>query len=226
MTESLRHAETPHSPIRVLLIEDHAFTRDGLRVAINYEPDLQVVGEARSGEEGLELLNQIQTDVAVLDIGLPGIDGIETAGRIKRLPVTVMRPSPPRIVMLTAHNLQAEVLAAMSSGANAYCLKSADPELLLAAIRAAAVGSAYLDPQIAHHVLGAIRTPEAASSPLTPRELEVLRLIAEGQGNKEVARSLSISISTVKYHVQDILEKLSASDRTQAAVKALRQGLL
>ena len=221
MTGPLRPAETPHSPIRVLLIEDHAFTRDGLRVAINFEADLQVVGEARSGEEGLELLTQIQADVVVLDIGLPGIDGIETAVRIR----AQIRPTP-RIVMLTAHTLQAEVLAAMSSGANAYCLKSADPELLLAAVRAAAVGRAYLDPQIANHVLGAIRTPEAASSPLTPRETEVLRLIAEGQGNKEIARTLSISVSTVKFHVQDILEKLSASDRTQAAVKALRQGLL
>ena len=221
MTGPLRHAETPHSPIRVLLIEDHAFTRDGLRVAINFESDLQVVGEARSGEEGLELLNQIQADVVVLDIGLPGIDGIETAACIR----AGVKPTP-RIVMLTAHSLQAEVLAAMSSGANAYCLKSADPELLLAAIRAAAVGSAYLDPQIAHHVLGAIRTPEAASSPLTPRETEVLRLIADGQGNKEIARTLGISVSTVKFHVQDLLEKLSASDRTQAAVKALRQGLL
>ncbi len=221
----------PEPPIRVLLIEDHAFTRDGLRVAINFESDLQVVGEARSGEEGLELLTHIQADVVVLDIGLPGIDGIETAIRIRALPTGPAQPGPsrsgpPRIVMLTAHNLQAEVLAAMSSGANAYCLKSADPELLLAAIRAASVGSAYLDPQIAHHVLGAIRTPETASSPLTPRETEVLRLIADGQGNKEIARTLTISVSTVKFHVQDILEKLSASDRTQAAVKALRQGLL
>ena len=208
--------------IQVLLVEDHAFTRDGLRVAINFEPDLQVIGEARSGEEGLELLDHLQADVVVLDIGLPGMDGIETAARIKRL----HGPAAPRIVMLTAHNLQAEVLAAMSSGANAYCLKSADPALLLAAIRAAAVGSAYLDPQIAHHVLGVIRRPEAGASALTPRELEVLRLIADGQGNKEIARTLGISVSTVKFHVQDLLEKLSASDRTQAAVKALRQGLL
>jgi NarL family two-component system response regulator LiaR len=220
------HHEAPHFKVRVLLIEDHAFTRDGLRVAINFEPDLQVVGEARSGEEGLELLAEIQADVVVLDIGLPGIDGIETANRIRALPLSPARPSLPRIVMLTAHSLQAEVLAAMSSGANAYCLKSADPELLLVAVRAAAMGGAYLDPQIAHHVLGAIRTPEPASSPLTPRETEVLRLIADGQGNKEIARTLTISVSTVKFHIQDILEKLSASDRTQAAVKALRQGLL
>lgn len=214
-------AAAERAQTRVLLIEDHAFTRDGLRVAINFESDLKVVGEARSGEEGLELLGHVGADVVVLDIGLPGIDGIETAARIR----ADVRPTP-RIVMLTAHNLQAEVLAAMSSGANAYCLKSADPELLLAAIRAAAVGSAYLDPQIAHHVLGVIRSPEPASSPLTARELEVLRLIADGQGNKEVARTLGISVSTVKFHVQDILEKLSASDRTQAAVKALRRGLL
>ena len=247
MNDPAPHHDAPHARVRVLLIEDHAFTRDGLRVAINFEPDLHVVGEARSGEEGLELLAHVQADVVVLDIGLPGIDGIETAGRIKALASPVAQPGPgqlsagqlsagrllgagpfsvPRIVMLTAHNLQAEVLAAMSSGANAYCLKSADPELLLAAIRAAAVGSAYLDPQIAHHVLGAIRTPEPASSPLTAREAEVLRLIADGQGNKEIARTLGISVSTVKFHVQDILEKLSASDRTQAAVKALRQGLL
>jgi len=217
----------PDAPtkVRVLLIEDHAFTRDGLRAAINFERDLHVVGEARSGEEGLELLAHLESDVVVLDIGLPGIDGIETAARIRQLPA-LSGAARPRIVMLTAHNLQAEVLAAMSSGANAYCLKSADPELLLAAIRAAAVGSAYLDPQIAHHVLGAIRTPEASSPSLTPRELDVLRLIADGQGNKEIARTLAISVSTVKFHVQDVLEKLSASDRTQAAVKALRQGLL
>jgi len=203
------------------LIEDHIFTRDGLRAAINFEPDLQVVGEARSGEEGLELLAQRTTDVVVLDIGLPGMDGIETAARI----LAQIRPAP-HIVMLTAHNLQAEVLAAMSSGANAYCLKNADPDLLLAAIRAAAVGGAYLDPQIAHHVLGAIRTPEPAGLPLTGRELEVLRLIADGLGNKEIATTLGVSVSTIKFHVQDILEKLSASDRTQAAVKALRRGLL
>jgi two-component system, NarL family, response regulator LiaR len=215
----------------MVLIEDHASTRDGLRVAINFKSDLHVVGEVRSGEEDLELLAHRHADVVVIDIGLPGIDGIETAGRIKALarPVdqSVADPSGvPRIVMPTAQNLRAEVLAAMSSGANAYCLKSADPELLLAAIRAAAVGGAYFDPQIAHHVLRAIRTPEPASSPLTAREAEVLRLIADGQGTKEIARTLGISVSTAKFHVQDILKKLSASDRTQAAVKALRQVLL
>ncbi|WP_425144745.1 response regulator [Deinococcus sp.] len=211
--------------ISVLLVEDHAFTRDGLRVAINFESGLRVVGEARSGEEALEVLARTVAagtgpEVVVLDIGLPGMDGIETAARIKRLYPGL------RIVMLTAHNLRAEVLAAMGSGADAYCLKSAEPELLLLAIRAAAAGSAYLDPQIAHHILGSIRAPSPGPSPLTERETEVLRLIADGLGNKEIAAQLEISVSTVKFHIQDILQKLSATDRTQAAVKALRQGLL
>ncbi|ACO47961.1 response regulator transcription factor [Deinococcus deserti] len=207
------------SPIRVLLVEDHAFTRDGLRVAVNFEPDLRVVGEARSGEEALEVLSRTAVDVAVVDIGLPGMDGIQTAGEVRRhYPQT-------RVVMLTAHNLRAEVLAALASGADAYCLKSARPDLLLLAIRAAAVGSAFLDPQVAHHVLGAMRTPGVPVE-LSARELEVLRLIADGLGNREIGMQLEISVSSVKLHVQDLLEKLQASDRTQAAVKALRQGLL
>ena len=205
--------------LRILLVEDHAFTRDGLRATLNMEPDMQVVAEARSGEEALEQLAVYAVDIAVVDIGLPGIDGIETAAQIKR------RWPEVRIVMLTAHNLREEVLASLASGADAYALKSASPDLLLLALRAAAAGSAYLDPQVAHHVLSGIRAPETAS-PLTARELEVLRQVAEGQSNKEIAANLEISVATVKLHVQEILLKLRAADRTQAAVKALRQGLL
>ncbi|MBB5235900.1 response regulator [Deinococcus budaensis] len=206
-------------PIRILLVEDHAFTRDGLRATLNLEGDLRVCAEARSGEEALERLARSEVDVAVLDIGLPGMDGIQTAAEIKRGWPGV------RIVMLTAHDLREEVFAALASGADAYCLKSARPELLLLAIRAAAAGSAYLDPQVAHHVLSGVRVPDAAT-PLTARELDVLRLIAEGLGNREIAQALEISVSTVKLHVQELLTKLQAADRTQAAVKALRRGLL
>ena len=204
---------------RILLVEDHVFTRDGLRASLNLQPDLHVSLEARSGEEALELLSHHSVDVAVVDIGLPGMDGIETAAEIKR------RWPSTRIVMLTAHNLREEVFASLASGADAYCLKSDTPALLLLGIRSAASGSAYLDPKVAHHVLGGVRAPEAGS-PLTPRELEVLRLIADGQGNKEIAAALQVSVGTVKLHVQEILAKLQAADRTQAAVKALRQGLL
>jgi two-component system, NarL family, response regulator LiaR len=204
----------------VFLVEDHAFTRDGLRVAIEREPSLHVIGEARSGEEALEALAHTPAQVVVLDIGLPGIDGIETCRRVKQLLPDI------RVVMLTAHQLENQVLAALASGADAYCLKSTDPAGLIVAINAAVLGSAYLDPQIAHLVLDRINLPSSEVSVLSPRELDVLRLIAEGLGNKEIADKLKISLSTVKTHIEDILAKLKVSDRTQAAVKAVRQGLL
>lgn len=204
---------------RVFIVEDHAFTRDGLRVAVGREPDLQVVGEARSAEEGMERLEHTPTDVVLMDIGLPGMDGIEATRRVKeRFGV--------RVVVLTVHQLEAEVLAAITAGADAYCLKSTDPASLLLAIRAAAMGSTYLDPQIAHIVLGHLNMPSENQAQLSPRELEVLRLIADGLSNKEIAQRLGVSLSTVKTHVEELLQKLSVSDRTQAAVKALRQGLL
>lgn len=204
---------------RVFIVEDHAFTRDGLRVAVGREPDLQVVGEARSAEEGMEQLAHTSADVVLMDIGLPGMDGIEATKLVKeRFGV--------RVVVLTVHQLEAEVLAAMTAGADAYCLKSTDPASLLLAIRAAAIGSTYLDPQIAHIVLGQLSVPSGGQAQLSPRELEVLRLIAEGLSNKEIAQRLGISLSTVKTHIEELLAKLSASDRTQAAIKAVRQGLL
>jgi two-component system, NarL family, response regulator LiaR len=204
----------------VFLVEDHAFTRDGLRVAIEREAGLHVIGEARSGEEALEALAHTPAQVVVLDIGLPGIDGIETCRRVKQLLPAI------RVVMLTAHQLETQVLAALASGADAYCLKSTDPAGLIVAINAAVLGSAYLDPQIAHLVLDRINLPSGEVSVLSPRELDVLRLIAEGLGNKEIADKLEISLSTVKTHIEDILARLKVSDRTQAAVKAVRQGLL
>lgn len=205
---------------RVYLVEDHGFTRDGLRVAINREPGLQVIGEARSGEEALEQLASAGPDVVVMDIGLPGMDGIEATQRVKAADPDV------RVVMLTAHRLSDEVLAAMASGADAFCLKASDPASLLLAIRAAAMGATYLDPEVAEVVLGRIAQPSGCAALLTERELEVLRAIADGLSNKIIGDRLDMSVGTVKKHVQDILEKLAASDRTQAAVKALRQGLL
>jgi DNA-binding NarL/FixJ family response regulator len=212
MTENASHT--------VFLVEDHAFTRDGLRAAINRDPALRVTGEARSGEEALERYAAQPADVIVMDIGLPGMDGIEATRRLK-----AAHPGA-RVVMLTVHQLEQEVLAALASGADAYCLKTTDPQGVLLAIRAAAMGSAYLDPAVAHLVLGRISPPDAQDASLSPRELEVLRLVADGLNNKEIAEKLEISLSTVKTHVQDILERLSVSDRTQAAVKALRKGLL
>jgi len=203
----------------IFIVEDHAFTRDGLRVAINRENDLQVVGEARSAEEALEILSKSQAEVVLLDIGLPGMNGIELTREIKR------QLSHLRVVIFTVHQLEVEVLAAVASGADAYCLKSSDPASLILALRAAALGSTYLDPQIAHIVLRQVVVPNSDIE-LSPRELQVLRCIADGRSNKEISQELNISLSTVKTHIEDVLRKLSASDRTQAAVKALKKGLL
>ena len=123
--------------------------------------------------------------------------------------------------MLSAHKLEGEILASLASGADAYCLKSTDPRSLILAIRGAALGSTYLDPQVAHVVLACIDVPNKVENPLSPRELEVLQHIAEGESNRQIAEKLNISVATVKTHVQEVLLKLSATDRTQAAVKAV-----
>jgi two-component system, NarL family, response regulator LiaR len=128
----------------IFLVEDHTFTRDGLRVALQRDPELQVIGEARSGEEILEKYAAFPAEIVVMDIGLPGIDGIETTKQLKTLYPNV------KVVMLTVHQLEQEILAALASGANAYCLKTTDPSSLMVAVRAVALGGAYLDPQISH----------------------------------------------------------------------------
>jgi NarL family two-component system response regulator LiaR len=206
----------------VVLVEDHALTRAGLRTALDGCDDLQVVGEAADGPGGLDVIARTQPAVAIIDIGLPGIDGIELTRRVRTL--------APRthVVILTMHDLETEVLAALAAGADAYVLKSSHPDGVVAAVRVAADGGAYFDPQIASVVMRHLGTPRSAAveSPLTPRETEVLRMIADGRGNAEIASALFIGLGTVKGHVRDILEKLAAADRTQAAVVALRRGLI
>lgn len=207
--------------INVFLVEDHAFTRDGLRATIDRDPKLRVVGEAASGEEALERLPKTHVHVVVMDIGLPGVSGVETTRAIKA------NWPELHVVMLSAHRLEAEILASLASGADAYCLKSTNPHSLPIAIHAAAMGSTYLDPQIAHLVLGRVTAFEGDDGPkFSPRELAVLKLIADGLSNREIAEQLHTSVATVKVNVQEVLAKLSASDRTQAAVKALRRGII
>lgn len=198
-------------------------TRAGLRAALDGEPDLAVVAEAEDGPSGLAAIEKHRPDVAVVDLGLPGMDGIELTRRAR-----IASPRT-RIAILTVHDLETEILAALAAGADAYSLKTSPPERIVAAIRTAADGGAYFDPQIARVVMervGVTRPPSAAASPLTARETDVLRLIASGTGNAEIARTLHIGLGTVKGHIRDILEKLAAADRTQAAVLALRRGLI
>jgi DNA-binding NarL/FixJ family response regulator len=207
----------------VVLVEDHALTRAGLRTALEAADDLEVVAEADDGPSGLAAVIEHRPDVAVVDLGLPGIDGIELTRRIRiEAPAT-------RVAILTVHDLETEILAALSAGADAYSLKTSPPERIVIAIRTAAEGGAYFDPRIAHVAMGRIaegRPTPARESPLTARETEILRLIANGRGNAEIATALFIGLGTVKGHIRDILDKLAASDRTQAAVVALRRGLI
>jgi NarL family two-component system response regulator LiaR len=206
---------------RVVLVEDHALTRAGLRTALSASCD--VVGEASDGITGWETIAREQPDVAVIDIGLPAMDGIALTQKVRNeLPQT-------RVVIVTMIDLEEEVLAALAAGADAYALKSSDPERIVDAVRIAREGGAYFDPKIAHLVLARFSgNPKDGShgSPLTPRETEILRLISDGRANAEIAETLFIGLGTVKGHIRDILEKLSAADRTQAAVTALRKGYI
>ncbi|HEX3466455.1 MAG TPA: response regulator transcription factor [Candidatus Elarobacter sp.] len=209
------------SAIRVVIVEDHALVRAGLRTSLE-SAGIVVADEAADGIAGLDAVTHVHPDVAVVDLGLPGKDGIALTREIKAL------PDAPRVVILTMQEIEEEVLAALAAGADAYCVKASDASVVIDAIRTVAAGGAYFDPRIAHVILrklsGAARDP--AGSPLTPRETEILRLIADGIGNAEIAERLYVSLGTVKGHVADILDKLSASDRAQAAVTAYRRGLI
>jgi DNA-binding NarL/FixJ family response regulator len=205
--------------IRLILIEDHALTRAGLRTALA-GAGYDVVGEAGDGLAGAALATSVEPDVAIVDLGLPGQDGIAVTRAIKSAGIGT------RVLILTMQEVDAEVLAALSAGADGYCVKSSDPAIVVDAVRTVAAGGAYFDPRIAHVVLRRFSGAPVTDSPLTPRELDVLRLVAEGVGNNEIAERLHIGLGTVKGHVRDILEKLAATDRAQAAVTAYRRGIL
>jgi DNA-binding NarL/FixJ family response regulator len=209
------------SAVRVVLVEDHALVRAGLRTSLE-AAGIDVVAEAADGVAGEDAIRRERPDVAIVDLGLPGRDGVALTRSLKA------DADAPHIVILTMHEMPDEVLAAIAAGANAYCVKSSDPSFVVDAVRTVAAGGAYFDPRIAHVVLRRIAAPDAApeASPLTARETEVLKLIAEGVGNAEIAARLHVGLGTVKGHIEEILAKLAASDRAQAAVTAFRRGYL
>ncbi len=236
------------SQIRVVLVEDHDLTRVGLRTALQQDDRISVVGEAAGGTKGLQLLQDIEPDVAIVDIGLPDIDGIELTRSFREF--QEQRPrNETKVLILTMHDNEEAVLAAFAAGADSYCMKDISMDKLTEAVEASHGGNAWIDPAIARIVLkqaqhqidepqvghGATTTIEGVDSeyqqlldadPLTSRELEVLGLIVNGCSNAEIAEKLCITLGTVKTHVRNILNKLCASDRTQAAVRALRSGLI
>jgi NarL family two-component system response regulator LiaR len=208
--------------IRVLIVDDHAIVRKGLTVLLATEPDIKVVGEAQDGQEAVEKAASLKPDVALMDLVMPRMDGIEATRRI-----TEAHPKT-KILVLTSFAADDKVFPAVKAGALGYLLKDSSPEELLEAIHRVHRGEPSLESAIARKVLQEISHPSAAkptSDPLTEREMEVLRLIAQGLSNKEIASKIFIAEWTVRTHVSNILGKLHLASRTQAALYALRSGL-
>lgn len=217
--------------IRVIIAEDQQILRSGLKLCLGQKSGFEIVGEAVDGSIAVKMSEELHPDLVLLDIGMPVMDGIEAAGKIKSILPHV------RIIMLTSRNSDNDVLASLAAGADGYCLKDISEDSLFLAIASVMSGAAWLDPAIAACVLKAIagKSPPASGDktkgqeikfPLSDRELEVLTLVVEGLTNIEIAERLFLSPDTVKTHLKHIMEKLMVSDRTQAAVKAMRQGLV
>ena len=213
---------TASQPLRVLIVEDDPLIQLGLEQSLSQQPNITVIGIAEDGYIGMKMAQELIPDIIVMDIGLPRLDGISATQKIKTSLPNI------HIVMLSSHTDDTEIIASLSSGADAYCVKGTSTESLLSAFTAAKEGATYLDPQIARKVMDRLKpTVETENaSNLSQRELEVLKLIVEGKSNPEIAKVLYLSPNTIKTHVRGIMNKLSVDDRVQAAVVALRSGLV
>ncbi|MBD1825429.1 response regulator transcription factor [Cyanobacteria bacterium FACHB-DQ100] len=236
--------------IRITLIEDHDLTRVGMKTALQQRPGFEVVGEAANGTDGLKMLTNLKPDVAIVDIGLPDIDGVELTRRFRQAQAEMEDHPNTKVLILTLQDHEDTVLAAFAAGADSYCMKDVSLDQLVEALRVTQEGNSWIDPAIARVVLRQTQStaPQTAAQseaqqvaitatepeynqiieayPLTERELEVLQLIVDGCSNAAIAEKLYITVGTVKTHVRNILNKLCADDRTQAAVRALRSGLV
>jgi len=237
----MNNASGTTSPIRVLLADDHDILRQGLKLLLSLQQDIQVVGEARTGREAIEMVQQLQPDVVVMDISMADMDGLEACRAIRS------EQSATQVLMLTMHESEEYFLQALHMGAAGYLVKKVAPTELSMAIRAIAHGGAFLYPGLAKALIRAYmahpsRTTEAASSHqqempkgsglaqelrvLTPREVEILTLVAEGHTNQEIADQLVLSIKTVQAHRANVMEKLGLSDITHLVRFAVRHGLI
>ncbi len=208
-------------PIRVLLVDDHAVVREGLRTFLSLQDGIDVVAEAGDGEAGVRAAEQHKPDVVLMDLVMPRLDGVGAMRELRR------RLPSARVIVLTSFLDDDRLLPAIQAGAAGYLLKDAEPQEIARAIRTAHAGETLLDPAVAARLVEAIATPAGQAAPdrLTAREREVLLLIARGYANKRIALELGVAEKTVKTHVGHVLAKLGVSDRTQAAVYAVRAGL-
>lgn len=222
---------TEKKVITIAIIEDFKLTRVGLRCALNANEDMTVVAEAEDAIEGLKLIERVKPNVILMDLGLPGMNGIEATIKVKEiLPST-------KVIALTSHDREEEVVAALSSGASAYCLKDIDPGKLADVVRDVAEGVCWIDPVVAQMALNSFpkienigflpgKNQSEGRVPLTEREYEVLKHLVSGKSNTEIAKELIVSVHTAKAHVCSILQKMCVNDRVQAAVKAVKEGMV
>ncbi len=216
--------------IKILIVEDHLVARMGIAIVVENTPQFELLGQAQDGQEGVNLALKLNPDVILMDIGLPKIDGIEATRRIKESGLN------SSILMFTSRDSNEDVFAALKAGADGYIMKGSNEQTLINAIEAVSQKAGWLDPQIARIVLSGINEQKenqqdktkAANNKygLTKKELEVLSLIVEGLSNQEIAQRLVVSLSTTKAHVHSILQKLYLTDRTKAAVTAIKEGLV
>ncbi len=216
--------------IKILIVEDHLVARMGIAIVVENTPQFELLGQAQDGQEGVNLALKLNPDVILMDIGLPKIDGIEATRRIKESGLN------SSVLMFTSRDSNEDVFAALKAGADGYIMKGSNEQTLINAIEAVSQKAGWLDPQIARIVLSGINEQKenqqdktkAANNKygLTKKELEVLSLIVEGLSNQEIAQRLVVSLSTTKAHVHSILQKLYLTDRTKAAVTAIKEGLV
>jgi DNA-binding NarL/FixJ family response regulator len=214
--------ERHRGPVRVLIADDHQVVREGLRMILSEEREtIEVVGEAADGHEAVREAERLKPDVVLMDLLMPGLDGVAATERIRA------SGTGPRVLIFTTYADDERVRDAIRAGATGYLLKDVLRAQLVQAIHAAALGVPTLDPRAQQHLMRQVASPPERSpfAALTPRELDVLRLVARGMGNKQIAASLNLSVGTVKGYVSAILPKINAGDRTQAALFAVRHGL-
>ena len=208
-------------PIRIFLADDHPVVRDGLVAILSTQPDFAVVGQAGNGRSTIDQVAETKPDVVLLDIEMPGMDGVETLRQLR-----AANPSE-RVIMFTAFDTDERIVTAVQAGAQGYLLKGAPRQELFNAIRVVHDGGSLLQPIVAHKLMQRVaQPPEPPLEQLTPRELEVLQALAQGRQNKEIAAQLVISERTVKFHVSAILSKLNVGNRTEAVTVAAQRGLI
>lgn len=211
------------TPIHILVADDHPIVRDGLIAILNTQPDFEVVGEAATGPQTVERVTALRPDVVLLDLEMPEIDGVEALRQLRQISPNV------RVIVFTAFDTDERILGAVRAGARGYLLKGVPREEIFQAIRVVHAGGSLLQPIVASKLLRQVSQEQAlfpGPETLTPRELEVLRLLARGLENKEIAAQLVIAERTVKFHVSSIQGKLGAGNRTEAVVIAAKQGLI